>query len=325
MGQYLIRRLLQSIIVIFGVTLISFFSLHLAGDPTLLYVSERATAEEIAQTRRNLGFDRPLIVQYGDYLTDLVRGDFGNSLSAKTPALDLVLDRMPATIELTLFAMFIATFFSIPIGLLAATRRGTAYDGGIMMFAIFGQSMPSFWLGLMLMLYPGLNWDWFPISGHIPVLKPLFAGDFDTVVDNLPSALEHLVLPAVTISMFSLSRNARLIRSSMLEILALDYVRTARAKGLRERVVVVRHAFRNAMIPFVTILGLEFGFLLSGVVVVETVFSWPGVGRLAFNAINQRDIPVVQATVVIFSFMFVGLNLLVDLIYAQLDPRVRLD
>ena len=235
------------------------------------------------------------------------------------------MDRMPATMELTLFAMFIATFFSIPIGLLAATRRGTAYDGGIMMFAIFGQSMPSFALGLILMLYPGLNWGWFPISGHIPLLKPLFAGDFATVSNNLFSAIEHLILPGVTIAMFSLSRNARLIRSSMLEILSLDYVRTARAKGLRERVVVVRHAFRNAMIPFVTILGLEFGFLLSGVVVVETVFSWPGVGRLAFNAINQRDIPVVQATVVIFSFMFVGLNLLVDLIYAQLDPRVRLN
>ena len=324
MGQYLVRRLLQSIVVIVGVTLISFFSLHLAGDPTLLYVSERATAEEIQQTRRNLGFDRPIHVQYVDYMSDLVRGDFGDSLSAKTPALDLVFDRMPATIELTLFAMFIATFFSIPIGLLAATRRGTAYDGGIMMFAIFGQSMPSFWLGIMLMLYPGLNWEWFPISGHVPVLKPLFEGDYDKVYHNLASAIEHLVLPGITIAMFSLSRNARLIRSSMLEILSLDYVRTARAKGLRERAVVVRHAFRNALIPFVTILGLEFGFLLSGVVVVETVFSWPGVGRLAFNAINQRDIPVVQATVVIFSFMFVGLNLLVDLIYAQLDPRVRL-
>lgn len=325
MGQYLVRRLLQSIVVIFGVTLISFLSLHLAGDPTLLYVSERATAEQIELTRRNLGFDRPLHVQYADYIFDLVRGDFGNSLGAGTSALDLVMDRMPATIELTLFAMLIATFFSIPIGLLAASRRGTAFDGGIMMFAIFGQSMPSFWLGIMLMLYPGLNWDWLPISGHIPLLKPLFEGDFGTTLRNLPSAIEHLILPGVTIAMFSLSRNARLIRSSMLEVLALDYVRTARAKGLRERAVIVRHAFRNALIPFVTILGLEFGFLLSGVVVVETVFSWPGVGRLVFNAINQRDIPVVQATVVIFSFMFVGLNLLVDLIYAELDPRVRLN
>ncbi|MFC1960675.1 ABC transporter permease [Chloroflexota bacterium] len=324
MGQYLVRRLLQSIIVIFGVTLISFFSLHLAGDPTYMYVSERATAEQIELTRHNLGFDRPLVVQYGDYVTDLVRGDFGNSLSAGTSAMGLVMERMPATIELTLFAMFIATFFSIPIGLLAATKRGTAYDGGIMLIAIFGQSMPAFWLGLMLMLYPGLNWGWFPISGYVPVLKPMFAGEWQTVITNLPDALRHLILPGITIGMFSLSRNARLIRSSMLEVLALDYVRTARAKGLHERVVIVRHAFRNALIPFVTILGLEFGFLLSGVVVVETVFSWPGVGRLVFYAINQRDIPVVQATVVLFSLMFVGLNLLVDLLYARLDPRIRL-
>ena len=325
MQQYLVRRLLQSIIVVLGVTMVSFLSLHLAGDPTLMYVSERATVEEIEQTRRNLGFDRPIYVQYIDYLSNLVRGDFGDSLGAKTPAMGLVMDRMPATIELTLFAMFIATFFSIPIGLFAAIKRGTAYDGGIMMFAIFGQSMPGFWLGLMLLLYPGLNWGWLPISGHIPLLKPMFAGDWETVLTNLPSAAEHLVLPGITIAMFSLSRNARLIRSSMLEILNQDYVRTARAKGLRENAVVVRHAFRNALIPFVTILGLEFGFLLSGVVVVETVFSWPGVGRLTFNAITQRDIPVVQATVVIFSLMFVGLNLIVDLVYALLDPRVRLN
>ena len=325
MQQYLVRRLLQSIIVVLGVTMVSFLSLQLAGDPTLMYVSERATVEEIEQTRRNLGFDRPIYIQYFDYLSKLVRGDFGDSLGAKTPAMELVLDRMPATIELTLFAMIIAIFFSIPIGLFAAIKRGTAYDGGIMMFAIFGQSMPSFWLGLMLMLYPGLNWGWFPISGHIPLLKPLFAGNFETFFTNLPNAFSHLVLPGVTIAMFSLSRNARLIRSSMLEILNQDYIRTARAKGLRENVVVIQHAFRNALIPFVTILGLEFGFLLSGVVVVETVFSWPGVGRLTFNAITQRDIPVVQATVVIFSLMFVTLNLIVDLVYAFLDPRIRLN
>ncbi len=170
------------------------------------------------------------------------------------------------------------------------------------MFAIFGQSMPSFWLGIMLMLYVGLNLKLLPISGHVPLIDPLLKGDFSTFYHNIPGALKHLILPGITIGMFSLSRNARLIRSSMLEILALDYVRTARAKGLRERNVIIRHAFRNALIPFITILGLEFGFLLSGVVVVETVFSWPGVGRLAFNSINQRDIPVVQATVVIFSF-----------------------
>jgi peptide/nickel transport system permease protein len=324
MRRYLIQRVLQSIVVIFGVTVLSFFSLHLAGDPTLLYVNERASDAEIEETRRKLGFHRPAHEQYFAFMKDMVQGDFGKSLVTKTPALDLIRDRLPATIELTAFAMLIATVFSIPIGLLAATKRGTSYDGGIMLFAIFGQSIPSFWLGIMLMLYVGLNWDLLPISGHVPLLKPLLAGDFATFVNNFPSAIEHLLMPGFTIAMFSLSRNARLIRSSMLEVLALDYVRTARAKGLRDRTVVIRHAFRNALIPFVTILGLEFGFLLSGVVVVETVFSWPGVGRLVFNSINQRDIPVVQATVVIFSLMFVGLNLLVDLIYARLDPRIRL-
>ncbi|GAB4410535.1 MAG: ABC transporter permease [Anaerolineae bacterium] len=324
MGKYLVRRLLQSIIVIFGVTVFSFLSLHLAGDPTLLYVNERATDEQIAETRHRLGFDRPLHEQYLAFLGRLVRGDFGKSLVTKTPALDLILTRLPATIELTLFAMFLAITLSIPIGLLAATKRGTPYDGGIMLFAIFGQSMPSFWLGLMLMLYVGLHWKILPLSGHVPLLDPLLDGDFKTALSNIPGAVQHLIMPGVTIAMFSLSRNARLIRSSMLEVLALDYVRTARAKGLRERTVIIGHAFRNALIPFVTILGLEFGFLLSGVVVVETVFSWPGVGRLVFNSINQRDIPVVQATVVLFSLLFVGLNLLVDLVYARLDPRIRL-
>jgi peptide/nickel transport system permease protein len=324
MGTYFVRRLLQSLIVIFGVTLFSFLSLHLAGDPTLLYVSERASWEEKAQARHKLGFDRPLYVQYIDFVTELPRGDFGKSLVTKTPAIDLVMDRLPATIELTIFGMFIAIFFSIPIGLLAATRRGTAYDGGIMMFAIFGQSIPNFWLGIMLMLYVGLHWKILPLSGHVPLIVPLMDGDFKTFYHNFPEAIRHLIMPGVTIAMFSLSRNARLIRSSMLEVLALDYVRTARAKGLQEWRVITQHAFRNALIPFITILGLEFGFLLSGVVVVETVFSWPGVGRLVFNSINQRDIPVVQATVVLFSFMFVGLNLVVDLVYARLDPRIRL-
>ncbi len=324
MTQFLIRRVLQSIIVVFGVTVLSFFSLHLAGDPTLLYVSDRASDAEIEETRHRLGFDRPVHEQYLNFLEGMVQGDFGKSLVTKTPALDLIRDRLPATIELTAFAMFIAIVFSIPIGLFAATKRGTSFDGGIMLFAIFGQSIPSFWLGIMLMLYVGLNWGLLPISGHVPLLDPLLDGDFEKFATNVPGALEHLILPGFTIAMFSLSRNARLIRSSMLEVLALDYVRTARSKGLRERTVIIRHAFRNALIPFVTILGLEFGFLLSGVVVVETVFSWPGVGRLVFNSINQRDIPVVQATVVIFSLMFVGLNLLVDLIYARLDPRIRL-
>ena len=324
MTTYLVRRLLQTIVVIFGVTILSFFALHLAGDPTYLYVSERATDEEVAATRAKLGFDRPLHEQYFSYLVGLATLDLGNSLRSRTPAFELVMERMPATLELTIFAILFATFLAIPIGILSATRRGTPLDGGIMLFAMFGQSMPSFWLGIMLILFVGLWLRWLPISGHVPIIQPLLDGDFQTAITNFPDAIRHLILPGITLGVFSLARNARLVRSSMLEVLNQDYVTTAKAKGLPQRTVIMRHAFRNSLIPFVTIIGLEFGFLLSSVVVTETVFSWPGVGRLVFNAINQRDIPVVQAAVVMFSLLFVLLNLIVDIVYTRLDPRIRL-
>ena len=324
MVTYLTRRLLQTVFVILGVTLLTFVALHMAGDPTYLYVSERATAEEVATARAKLGFDKPLPEQYLAYMSGLVRFDLGNSLRSRAPAFGLVMERMPATIELTLFALMIAVFLAIPIGVLSATRRGTPLDGGIMLFAMLGQSMPSFWLGIMLILFVGLGLRWLPISGQVPVLDPLLKGDWQQAVANIPEALRHLILPGITLAVFSLARNSRLIRSSMLEVLGQEYVTTARAKGLARSTVVMRHAFRNALIPFITIIGLEFGFLLSGVVVIETVFSWPGVGRLVFNAINQRDIPVVQASVVIFSLMFVFLNLVVDVVYTLVDPRIRL-
>lgn len=324
MWSYILKRIVQSVGVILGVTLITFLALHMGGDPTYLYVSERASAEEIAATRAALGFDRPLYAQYLGFLGGLARGDLGNSLSYRTPALQVVLERFPATLELTLFAMLIAIVLSIPLGVVSSLKRGTPVDGSIMMVAMFGQSIPSFWLGIMLILFVGLGLRWLPISGHVPVLAPLFQGDLATAWANLPRAIPYLVMPAVSISLFSLSRNARLVRSSMLETLSQDYVRTARAKGIPPYGVVVRHALRNAWMPVVTMLGLEVGFLLSGVVVVETIFSWPGVGRLVFNAINQRDIPLVQAAVILFSLLFVGLNLLVDILYARLDPRVRL-
>ncbi|MDX2138519.1 MAG: ABC transporter permease [Chloroflexota bacterium] len=324
MLAYIIRRLLQSVVVIIGVTLLSFLTLHLAGDPTYLYVSERASEEEIIQARQRLGFDRPLPVQYFSYLGGVLTGNFGNSLRARQPAMELVLERLPATLELTIFAMAISTLVAIPIGIVAAINRGTPLDGGIMLFAMFGQSIPSFWLGIMLILAVGLGLRALPISGHVPFLEPLFSGNFQLAASNAPETLRYLIMPSITVGVFSLSRNARLVRSAMLEVLSQEYVTTARSKGLGERVVIVRHALRNALIPIVTMIGLEFGFLLSGVVVAETVFSWPGVGRLVFNAITQRDIPVVQASVILFSFLFVGLNLIIDIIYVQLDPRIRL-
>jgi ABC-type dipeptide/oligopeptide/nickel transport system permease component len=324
MTAYIVRRLLQSVLVIFGVTVITFSALHMGGDPTYLYVSERASNEEIAATRAKLGFDQPLTVQYYRFAKGLVHGDLGTSLTYRTPALSVVLDRFPATMELTLFAIFLAILFAIPLGVLAAVNRGKPLDGGIMIVAMLGQSIPSFWLGIMLILAVGLGLRWLPISGRVPVLDLLFDGDLGGALANLPRALLYLAMPGMTIAFFSLARTARLVRSSMLEVLSQDFVRTARSKGLNEFRVVVHHALRNAWLPVVTMLGLEFGFLLSGVVVVETIFSWPGVGRLVFNAINHRDIPLVQASVIMFSLVFVGLNLLVDLIYVQLDPRIRL-
>lgn len=324
MWTYIAKRLAQSVFVIIGVTLITFVAMHLGGDPTFLFVSERASEQEIAEARVKLGFDRPLHIQYLSFLAGLAQGNLGDSLTYKTSALEVVLAHFPATIELTMVAMLIAIGAAIPLGVIAALNRGTAVDGGIMTLAIFGQSIPSFWLGIMLILIVGLWLQWLPISGHVPVLAPLLAGDLGTAAANLPQAIGFLILPAITVALFSLSRNARLVRSSMLEVLSQDYVRTARAKGLAENAVVVGHALRNAWLPVVTMIGLEFGFMLSGVVVVETIFSWPGVGRLVFNAINQRDIPLVQAAVIVFAVVFIAINLIVDLIYARLDPRIRL-
>ncbi len=324
MLSYIVRRLSQTVIVILGVTIISFTALHIGGDPTFLYVSDRATNEEIAQTRERLGFDRPLHEQYFSFIGKAVQGDFGRSLKHRRPAIEVIGEVLPATIELTLFSMFIAIVFAIPLGVLAALRRGTATDGSIMILGMLGQSIPSFWLGIMMIMLFGVQLQWFPISGHVPLLDPLFRADFATAFANLPSALYYMVMPGLAVGVYSLSRNARLVRSSMLETLSLDYVRTARAKGLNEYSVVVNHALRNAWLPVVTMIGLEFGFLLGGVVVVEIVFSWPGLGRLLFNAINQRDIPLVQASVIVLAGIFVAINLIVDLVYARLDPRVRL-
>ena len=310
--------------MVLGVTLVTFLALHLGGDPTYLYVNERASAADFAAARAALGFDQPLSVQYLRFLSGLLHGDLGNSLTYKTGAMGVVMGFFPATIELTVSAMLLAVGLAIPLGVLAALHRGTPLDGGIMVLALVGQSVPSFWMGIMFILAFGLGLGWLPMSGHVPVLAPLLAGDVLQAWHNLPEAALHLVLPAVTIAFFSLARNSRLVRSSMLEVLQQDYVRTARAKGLREGRVVIGHALRNAWMPVVTMIGLEFGFLLGGVVVVETIFAWPGVGRMVFNAINQRDIPLVQAAVVMLSGVFVGLNLVVDLLYAWLDPRVRL-
>jgi len=321
---YILRRLPQTILVIFGVTLITFIALQIGGDPTYLFVSERASPEEIIATRIKLGFDRPLYIQYLSYLKNLLFFDFGDSLYFRQPAMKVIFETLPATIELTIFSMIIAVFGSIPFGIYAAMNRGKWLDGTLMAIAMLGQSIPNFWLGIMCILYISLNISWLPISGHVPFLMPIFQGDFIQGIKNFPTTVTYLLLPSFAVAFYSLSRNARLVRSSMLEVLSQDYVRTARAKGLTEYTVVMKHAMRNAWLPVVTIIGLEFGFMISGVVVVEVIFAWPGLGRTVFDAIAHRDIPLVQASVVVIALFVIIINLITDLIYAKLDPRIKL-
>ncbi len=325
MNTYIIRRLLLLVVVIIGATFVTFYSSWLSGDPTLFYTSDRPSAEEIERTRAAYGFDRPLPEQYLRFLFNLAGGDMGNSLYYRVPAFGLVMERMPATLELTIGSFLFSTLLAFPIGVIAATRRGTATDGTLMLGAMIGQSIPGFWLGLMFILFFGVTLRWMPISGHVPFLKPLLEGDIEQAIQNFPNTLRYLIMPVVTASVYSLARTSRLIRSTVLEVLHQDYVVTARAKGLTERTVMTRHAIRNALIPIVTLLALQFGFLLSGVIIVEIVFSWPGVGRLLLDAINNRDIPLIQTAVVLLSFLFVGVNLIADLLYGALDPRIRLE
>lgn len=303
---YIIRRLLQTVFVIFGVSIISFALMFLTGDPTEIMLGggvDFMTQEQIEEYRHALGFDRPWYVQYVDFAGGAIRGDFGDSLRHHRPAFEVVLERMPATIQLATVALLVSVLLAVPIGVISATRPNTWYDYVSMFGALLGQSIPSFWLGILLMLLFGVQLKWLPISGR--------------------GTWQHLILPGITLSAFSLARNARLTRSSLLEVMQQDYVRTARAKGLDERRVIYQHGMRNALIPLVTMIGLQVGFLLGGSVIVETIFAWPGVGRLIIQSIYSKDFPVVQAGVTLLATVFVLINLAVDLLYAWLDPRVH--
>lgn len=309
MGVYIVRRLLQTIPVVLGVTALVYFILFQTGDPTFLMVSTDASREEVERIRRELGFDQPWYIQYIQFLGRAVRGDFGISLRQGQPVFNIILERYPATLELTFAAMFIALALALPLGVISATRRNSAFDNFAMAFALVGQSTPVFFLGIILLFVFGGLLGWFPIGGRGR--------------GELGDELRHLILPAITLGTFSVARNARLVRSTLLEVLGQDYIRTARAKGLAERVVIWQHALKNALIPVVTVVGLEFGTLLGGAVITETVFAWPGVGSLVIRAIGQKDFPVVVGTVTVLSVSFVLINLIVDLLYGYLDPRVR--
>lgn len=303
MVRYVLRRLAFGLLAVFGVALITFIAMRLSGDVTFLLVPMDASAEEIAAVRARYGLDRPLAVQFLAWLGGVVRGDFGVSIKYGIPALDLVMSRLPATVLLSVTGFLLALLIGTALGIVAATRRGTALDAGATTFGLVGQAMPGFWVAIMLQLVFAVQLGWLPTGGA--------------------DSWRHLVLPAIAVSWFSIAAFMRLTRSSMLEVLDTDYVRLARVKGNSEPVIILRHALPNASIPLVTFAGLNLGALLGGAVVIETVFAWPGVGQLMIGAIGARDYPVVQAGVFVTATLYILVNLCVDLLYGALDPRVR--
>jgi len=304
MKVYLLRRFLQSLLVLLGVSFVVFGILFLTGDPALLLLPPDASIEDIAKFRQQMGFNDPFFVQYGRFLSGALRGNFGQSVRHGEPAFDLVMERMPATFELSGAALALALCLSIPAGIISAVRRNTLVDYIATVVALLGQSMPTFWLGIMLILLFSVQLNVLPSSGR--------------------GGWQHILLPAVTLGLFTTARITRLTRSGMLEVLNQDYIRTARAKGVANPPVVWKHALKNAAIPIVTIVGIELGTLLGGSVITETIFAWPGVGRLSVQAIYNRDYPVVQAAVFTLATTFVLVNLVVDVLYTYLDPRIRL-
>uniref|UniRef100_A0A7C3ANH0 ABC transporter permease n=2 Tax=Thermorudis TaxID=1649508 RepID=A0A7C3ANH0_9BACT len=306
MGQYILRRIIHAFFVVLGVVTAVFVITNLTGDPVQLMLGEAATAQDIERVRRELGLDRPLYVQYLNFLSSVARGDFPESLRYRGhSALEIVLDRYPRTIVLAIAALCVSVTLAVTFGTISAVKRYSAIDNLVMLLALFGQSIPNFWLGIMLILIFAVNLGWLPSQGY--ELSPAY-----------------LILPTITLASPGLARLTRLTRSGMLEVLNSDYIRTARAKGLRESAVIFRHAFKNAAIPLVTVIGLDFGVLLGGAIITEQIFQWDGVGQLLVTAIYSRDFPVIQASVLIIAVSFVLINLIVDIMYTWLDPRVRL-
>ena len=313
MTTYIIRRLLLLPLLMLGISLIVFILIQLApGDPiSSQYGLKLAELDPttVEKLREELGLNDPIMVQYGRYLVRLMHGDLGQSLTSHTPVIKEITARYPATMELAITAMLMVIVVSIPLGVVAAIKRGSLTDNFLMAGALFGVSIPNFWFGIMMILIFGLWLGWLPISGRGD--GPLF------------SRFEYLILPSFTLAIGMMGIVSRMVRSSVVEVLGLDYIRTAHAKGLRSQTVLTRHAIRNALIPVVTVLGLQFASLLGGAIIIETIFAWPGIGRLAVNAIWRRDYPVIMGTVLVFSFTFILANLFVDILYTILDPRIR--
>ncbi|MCL6554003.1 MAG: ABC transporter permease [Firmicutes bacterium] len=304
MGLYLLRRLGLAVPTLLGVTVVVFALIRLIpGDPARLILGLQASEDEVARLRVELGLDRPLYVQYARFFARLVRGDLGYSAVTREPVIGEIGSRLPATVQLAVSSIVLATLAGMAAGILSAARQYSALDYLVMTVALFGVSLPVFWLGLMLMLLFSVYLNWLPAGGY-----------------GTPA---HLVLPTVALAAFSIAIIARMTRSSLLEVFNQDYIRTARAKGLHGRVVILRHALKNALIPVITVIGLQFGALLGGAILTETVFAWPGMGRLLVSAITARDYAVVQGVVLVFAGLFTLVNLAVDVLYAYVDPRIH--
>lgn len=359
MTRYIIRRLISLIPTLLGVTVLVFLFIHLIpGDPAIVMLGEHAAVENVERIREQLGLNEPLFLnadavgqvfrgeasigegvkslfdsQYFLFLGRLLQGDLGKSVHEHTPIADLLKLKFPATVELSLLAMFFAVAVGIPAGIISATRRNSIFDGVSMVGSLVGVSMPIFWLGLMLIYFFGVKLSWFPTYGRFPVdlslktvtglytLDSIIAGNSQALV----LALKHLAMPAVALGTIPMAIIARMTRSTMLEVLQEDYIRTAYAKGLRERAVILRHAMKNASLPVITIIGLQVGTLLAGAIMTETVFSWPGIGKWVYDAILARDYPVVQVAVLIITLVIAVINLAVDVSYAFLNPKIRFE
>jgi peptide/nickel transport system permease protein len=312
MNRYILTRLVQIMPVVFGVLVAVFIMLKLTpGDPASAILGVQATPAELARVRQAMGLDRPWPAQFATWLLGALQGDLGQSYISKKPVSELILTRLPVTLELTLFAMLLAALIGIPAGVIAAARRYSLLDYSITSFALFGVSMPSFWFAILLILFFSLYLGWLPASGYTPWGRGL-----------IPH-LKSLVMPAISLGLFLAGALVRFSRTSMMETLVQDYVRTARAKGLAGRVVLLRHALKNALIPTVTVLGVQFGALLGGAVITEQVFAFPGVGTMLLTAVNQRDYPVVQGVTLVVAVIFTLTNLVVDVLYTWLNPRIR--
>jgi len=333
MIAYIIRRFLIFIPTLLGVTLIVFFMLRLTpGDPAELMLGERATEKALEEVREHLGLNQPLHVQYGMFMKRLLKGDLGETIFTRQKVWIEIKHRFPATMELSLCALFISCAAGIILGIISATRQYSIFDYLSMLGALTGVSMPIFWLGLVLMLIFSVNLGWLPISGRIGVLVDIdVITNFyliDSIITKNWTALKdsawHLIMPAITLSTIPTAIIARMTRSSMLEVLRQDYIKTAKAKGLSKFKVVYKHALRNALIPVITTIGLQFGILLCGAILTETIFAWPGVGKWMYDAVMQRDYMVIQGGTLIIATIFIVINLLVDLLYAVINPKISI-